>query len=261
MKISLLATTFVLFSVSTSCSKKEKKEAAPPAVADPEPTPVQEGEPDRLSIALLSSATNIGKTGMDWGEALSNAEKRLGKATTVHGAEYRWGAREGESCAYLGLEMLSGDGGARLGVVQGPMTVKQGESEADWNRCLDSVGAEGAPEDPGAPDAPEAGAVVSVADILAGVEGKPESWVGADVSVKGFYVSASGAFVEDQKTTSLTISETKGSSKGSIGCTFAAGESVPELKEWDELTVRGTVHASFGGGLEACQLVPESEAP
>jgi hypothetical protein len=256
-----LLTTVLLLSASIGCSKKDKQsdKASPPpspTIADSEASPPAVSTV-ALTMALVNAATGVAKSGTDWNEALAAAETRLGKVTTVHGAEHRWAARDGDQCAYLSLEMLSADTGAKVGVVQGPVAVQKGEDEGEWNRCLDSVGAQGQiAEDQKAPEPPAEGGVTTVSDLLAGVEGKPGKWVGKEVSIKGFYVSASTAFADTVKTTTLSISATKGERKGSIGCAFASGEVVPKFEPWDEVTVTGRVHASFGGGLEACKLQP-----
>ena len=253
----LFATSLLL--CAFGCSKKDKSanESPPPAVSADDtdevpPTDLSAG----LTLALVSSATDLPETGADWNESLAKMEAQLGKVTTIHGADYRWAARSGESCAYLSLEMRAAETGAVVGAVQAPVTVSA-DTEADWNRCLDSVGAQGAlAEDKSAPEPPASGGETTIANLFQGVAGKSSKWVGAQVSIKGFYIGTHATYVEDVKTTTISISADKGESKDSIGCTFAAGEVVPQFKDGDQLKVSGVVHGNFGGGLQACKLVP-----
>lgn len=239
------------------CAKKEKQAAKEEKTADPvAATPDVPASTPTLSIEVLKAATDLTVTGAPWSEALRAVEGRLGNVTTVHGAEYRWAARNTDSCVYLSVEKRLADSDAIVGTVQGPIITKASDDVDAWNRCLDSVGAQVA-DDPNAPSPPSAGSLTTVTELFDGIARKPSAWVGAKVTIAGFYVSTSVAANGEVETSTLTIAEKKADLTTVIGCTWEHGAVPPTLARWDAVRVSGTAHASFGGGLKNCTIAPE----
>jgi hypothetical protein len=253
-----LAIGLVLLTIP-GCGKKEKakeKEAQPtPPIATEIAKPVPAAAPV-LSMEAVKAAIDLTTSGTPWAHALASLESRLGNVTTIHGTEYRWAVRNTDSCAYLSVEHLAGDTGAKVGAVQGPVVaMASGDAEA-WNRCLDSVGAQ-TTEDATAPMPPAAEGLTTVTGLLDGVDRKPSAWVGARVSIEGFYVSSSIAADGEVEIATVTIAEAKGNLQSVIGCTLVVGAKAPKLSRWDALRVTGTTHGDFGGGLKGCSVAAE----
>ncbi len=252
LAIGLVLATFA------GCSKKDKPKEngaapTPPVAVKTEAAPIA---PAALSVEVLKTATGLAASGTPWAEALAAVEARLGKVTTIHGTEHRWAARTGDTCAFLSLALVAGDAGTTVGAVQGPIVATASGDADEWNRCLDSMGAQ-VTEDSTAPEPPAAGELATVTSLLDGVDRKPSSWVGATVSLSGFYVSSSASASGEVETTTVSIAETKGNLKVSIGCTLEAGAVPAEFARWDAVRVSGTVHGDFGGGLKDCNVALE----
>lgn len=246
-----LAISLILFAIP-GCSKKDKEEEAKPEHATPVATPETKAEAKPmaagLSLDVVKAATGLVQSGASWPEAVASLEARLGKATTIHGSEYRWAARNTDTCAYLSVEQLAG---ATVGVVDGPTTTKASGDVDAWNRCMDSLGAQ-TPEDATAPLPPAAEGLVTVTGLLDGIARRPSAWVGARVTVEGFYVSTSTASVGESDVATVMVAEAKNNIKLVIGCSLKAGTKASEFSRWDAVTVVGTAHGDFGGGLGDC---------
>tara|TARA_R110002096_G_scaffold292224_2_gene486633 strand:+ start:76757 stop:77569 length:813 start_codon:yes stop_codon:yes gene_type:complete len=249
-----LAIALILFAVP-SCTKKDKEKDTKPEQATPVATP--ENKPESVAVGLsmdvVKAATGLAQSGSPWGEAIASLEAHLGKVTTIHGSEYRWAARSTDSCVYLSVEQLAGDAGATVGVVDGPTTTKASGDVDAWNRCMDSLGAQ-TPEDATAPMPPSSEGLVTVTSLLDGIARRPSAWVGARVTVEGFYVSTSTASVGESDVATVMVAEAKNNIKLVIGCSLKPGTEVSEFSRWDAVTVVGTAHGDFGGGLGDCRV-------
>ena len=250
-----------LLCLGGACSKKDKDadkkdtagKTAEPAKADPKPAAAFTGD---LTIDRVMASKGTVKPFDDWATGLAKLEATMGKATSIHGDDYRWAAVADGTCAYTTVEKMKTESGPQVGAVSHPKTVdKETGPEGSWHHCTDAAGVVmEEPEDPNAPDLPAAGDAVTPSTLLAGVKGKKAKWVGQSVTLKGFYVSTSTTTANEEQTITLSIAETKGEIKGSIGCTLKKGSEAPELTQWDELTVTGKVHDTFGGGMDECEL-------
>jgi len=83
-----------------------------------------------LTIAMIMGARHVANPFDAWDEALAKLDKKVGKPTETHGAQYCWAAVEGDKCAYFCIEKTDftklkreGKKGPAVGATDNPQTV------------------------------------------------------------------------------------------------------------------------------------------